>query len=335
MLCLKILLRSASKIGHNNSNDTFQNNLQTIQNQKPMLKLYREKYIALIMILCAIAFTSCKEKKAEEPEVKEVTTEDKLREALTFYASFDKGVNADFALGDSLLYSVPNRKARDSAQAGLHKPNVSLEAGKGKFGHGLYFAERSKGTIYYPSAGNLAYSKENWNGAISFWLSVDPNTELAKGYCDPIQITDVNYNDASIWVDFTDDDPRIFRLGVIGDLNIWNPENLKEAEELFTPQVAPVENPAFASGKWTHVLINYTGLNTKNGEASLYLDGELKGAVSNISLPFTWDLDQSNIYLGLGYIGLMDELSIFNKNLSAAEIKALYTLENGVQTVLD
>lgn len=300
-----------------------------------MIKIYRVVNKLLIIALCIITFTSCKEKKAEEPVVKEKTTADHLREALTFYASFDKSINADFAKGDSLLYSVPNRKARDSAQVGLHKPNVSIQPEKGKHGDALYFAERSKGTIYYPSTGNIAYSKENWNGAISFWLSVDPNTELAEGYCDPIQITDVNYNDASIWVDFTDDNPRIFRLGVIGDLNIWNPEELEEADELFEPQVAPVENPPFAGGKWTHVLINYTGLNTENGEASLYLDGTLKGTVSNIAFPFTWELEQSNIYIGLGYIGLMDELSIYNRPLTDTEIETLAALENGIQTILE
>ena len=89
--------------------------------------------------------------------------------------------------------------------------------GKGKYGYGLQFTERSKGYIYYPSAGNIAYSKENWNGAISFWLSLDPATDLEPGFCDPIQITDVSYNDAAIWVDFTENNPRDFRLGVIGD----------------------------------------------------------------------------------------------------------------------
>ena len=299
-----------------------------------MTKIHRVAYIALI-VLYGSALTSCKEKKAEKPAAKENTTATDLREALTFYASFDTGVHADFAVGDSLMYTVPNRKARDSARVGLHKADISRQAGKGKYGHGLQFTERSKGNIYYTSEGNIAYSKENWNGAISFWLSLDPNTELAEGYCDPIQITDVNYNDASIWVDFTDDEPRIFRLGVIGDLMVWNPENLEEAEHLFLPQVAPVDNPPFASGKWTHVLINFTGLNTEKGEASLYLDGELKGVVSNIALPFSWELDQSNIYIGLGYIGLMDELSIYNRNLTQNEIKVLAALENGVQTILD
>ena len=43
----------------------------------------------------------------------------------------------------------------------------------------------------------------------------------------------------------------------------------------------------------------------------------------------------SNIYLGLGYIGFMDELSIYNKSLTDQEITTLYNLENGVHSILD
>lgn len=300
-----------------------------------MTKMYRVTYVALMIVFTAVSFSSCKEKKAEKTEVKEVTIEEKLMEALTFYASFDKGVHADFATGDPLLYTIPNRNARDSAMAGLHKPDISRQAGKGKYGHALQFTERSKGNIYYRSAGNMDYNTENWTGAISFWLSLDPATDLEQGFCDPIQITDVSYNDASIWVDFTEDNPRDFRLGVIGDRNSWNPEGLKEEDELFLPQLVPVYNPPFATGKWTHILINFSGLNTEKGQASLYLDRELKGTRSNITDPFTWESDQSNIYLGLSYIGLLDELSIFNRSLTKDEITALYALENGVQTILE
>ena len=300
-----------------------------------MTKPYRATYIALT-VLSIIAITSCKEKKAEKPVVKEVTTEDQLKEALTFYASFDKGVHADFAVGDSLLYTAPNMKARDSAQVGLHKPDISRQAGKGKYGHGLQFTERSKGNIYYSCARNMAYSTENWNGAISFWLSLDPATDLEQGFCDPIQITDVSYNDAAIWVDFTEDNPRDFRLGVIGDRNIWNPEGLEDEDDLFLPQLVPVDNPPFATGKWTHILINFSGLNTEQGEASLYLDGELKGTRSDITDPFTWEIDRSNIYLGLSYIGLDGRAyRFFNRRLTENEIKVLAALKNGVQTILE
>lgn len=295
------------------------------------------KYI--VLILCVAGLTSCKEKAKEKDVITEVIKEDPtgdhLKEALTFYASFDTGVNADFSVGDSLMYTVSNRDSLDASIVGLHKPDISRQEGKGKYGAGLQFTEKSRGYIYYRSAGNIAYSKENWNGAISFWLSLDPATDLEPGFCDPIQITDVRYNDASIWVDFTENNPRDFRLGIIGDRDIWNPDGLEDEDALFLPQLVPVSEPPFAKGEWTHVLINFSGLNSGKGEASLYINGELKGTRSDISDPFTWELDQSNIFLGLSYIGFMDDLSIYNRALTENEIEALYSSQNGVQTFLE
>lgn len=294
--------------------------------------------IAFIFILSITFLYSCKQEKEqkEEPAVVDTTYTD-LKDALTLYASFDKGVDADFSLGDARMYTVPNRNARDSAQVGLHKPDITRQEGKGKYGSGLVFTERSRGNIYYPSEKNIAYSKENWSGAISFWLRLDPATDLEPGYCDPIQITDVSYNDAAIWVDFTKENPRDFRLGVIGDRDVWNPnpEGPDNENPIFNALLTGVKNPPFGSDTWTHILINFSGLNTDQGQASLYMNGEHKGTRNNIDTPFTWDLAQSNIYLGLGYIGLMDDLSIFNRNLTDKEITALYELENGVQTILD
>ncbi|TPN88885.1 LamG-like jellyroll fold domain-containing protein [Aquimarina algicola] len=302
----------------------------------------------IIIIICLFAFTSCKQEtksndqNSQPDEEKKEETEEKsdytaLKNALTFYASFDNDVEANFALGDKQMYTVPSRKAKDSAKVGLHKPDISIAKGKGKYGDGLLFTERSKGNIYYPSKGNIAYSKENWSGAVSFWLQLDPGTDLEPGYCDPIQITDVSYNDAAIWVDFTKENPRDFRLGVIGDREVWNPnpEGPDNENPIFLEKLKPVvKTPPFGKEVWTHILINFSGLNTQNGEASLYMNGELKGTRTNITTPFTWDLEASNIYIGLGYIGLMDELSIFSRKLTDEEISTIYTLQNGVQSIL-
>ena len=279
-----------------------------------------------VITIIALSFSSC----ATD------TTQQDLKAALTFYASFDQGTDADFALGDKQLYTVPSRQARDSAKAGLHKPDIKVDKGNGRFGDGLFFTERSKGYIYYPSEKNIAYNTKDWSGAISFWMKLDPNKDLEPGYCDPIQITDVSYNDASIWVDFTKENPRDFRLGVIGDRAVWNPnpEGPDNENPIFMEKLTGVKNPPFSSEQWTHILINFSNLNTPNGKASLYLNGEHKGTRSDIATPFTWDLPLSNIYLGLGYIGRMDELSIYNRTLTDKEISALYQLENGVHTLL-
>ncbi len=290
------------------------------------MKTTQIKQLMYIGVLPFLLLTSCKTD----------TTNADLKSALTLYASFDKGVSADFALGDKNLYTVPSRKARDSAQIGLHKPDISIAKEKGRYGDALLFTERSRGNIYYPSEKNIAYSISNWSGAVSFWLKLDPATDLEPGYCDPIQITDVSYNDAAIWVDFTKENPRDFRLGVIGDREVWNPNPQGPDNEnpIFNKQLAAVKNPPFGKDNWTHILINFSNLNTKEGKASLYMNGELKGTRESITDPFTWDVGLSNIYLGLGYIGLMDELSIYNRDLSDTEINALYTLENGVHTLL-
>lgn len=290
-------------------------------------------------LLLAIITSSCNtgsKTKATEDQAPKVSKYTELTSALTLYASFDNGVEADFALGDKQLYTVPNRRARDSAQVGLHKPDISIAKGQGRYGAGLRYTERSRGNIYYPSAKNIAYDTLDWNGTISFWLSLDPATDLEPGYCDPIQITDVSYNDAAIWVDFTKENPRDFRLGVIGDRAVWNPDPQGPDNEnpIFIDQLVPVKNPPFAKGDWTHILITFSHLNTEKGESSLYMNGQLKGTRNSITDPFTWDLDKSNIYLGLGYIGLMDELAIFNKALSQDEINMLYQLENGASDLL-
>ncbi|WP_108869111.1 LamG-like jellyroll fold domain-containing protein [Aquimarina aquimarini] len=291
-----------------------------------------------IIAICIVTLCSCKqnEKSKEVTIPKEIIVVDtintSLKEALTFYASFDQGVEADFSLGDPSMYT-----AVDSVKTGLHKPDINRQEEEGKYGYGLVFTERSKGDIYYPSEKNIAYNKENWNGAISFWLSLDPATDLKPGFCDPIQITDVSYNDAAIWVDFTKENPRDFRLGVIGDRDVWNPnpEGPDNENPIFNKRLTGVKNPPFGKDQWTHILINFSNLNSDNGQASLYMNGKLMGTRNNIDTPFTWDVSKSNIYLGLGYIGRMDDLSIFNRNLINKEITALYQLENGVQTILE
>lgn len=296
---------------------------------------------SIIACLCIVALVSCKEQVKETMpiEAKPVLSKEQafLKEALTFYTSFDNGTDATLAKGDKRIYSVPNRKERDSARLGLHKSGVSIAAGKGRYGDALEYTEKSKGYIYYKSKGNMQYATQGWEGAISFWLSLDPALDLEPGYCDPIQITDSGYNDAGFWVDFTKENPRDFRLGIIGDRTSWNPipEGPDNENPNFISQLGVVKEPPFKRGVWTHIVMNFTGLNSEDGKAALYINGEMKALRTGIKDPFTWELENSNIYLGLSYIGLMDEVSLYNKHLSKEQIKALYGLENGIQGLLD
>lgn len=268
------------------------------------------------------------------------TTSSALKNALTFYVSFDNGTTADFALGDADMYTANASYANsirvlEGIQVGMNNPDHRIVKGKGQFGDAFEFNyKKGKKVIYYKSKDNIAYNPQNWSGTISFWLSVDPSTDLGW-YTDPVQITDANFNDASIWVDFTDDDPPNFRLGVIGDKNVWTLDTLNSPSMVeFEKRLVNVEAPTFTRTTWTHILITYDGLGTPESLANLYLNGEKKGAISGIDDPFTWKLDESNIFLGLGFNGLMDELSIFNKPLTDKQATELYQLKGGIKSIL-
>jgi Concanavalin A-like lectin/glucanases superfamily len=264
-------------------------------------------------------------------------SEDSLRKALTFHASFDTGTDAAFALGDRHLYTASSYKNLGDSKLGIDNPDVSVASGEGRFGDALQFKKRNTKAIYYKAEKNVAYQPGNWNGTVSFWLSLDPNQDLEPGYCDPLQLTDEDYNDAALWVDFTKDDkPRHFRLGVFGDLKTWNPKGLEpDKNPDFLRRLVVVKEPPFGRGKWTHVAITFSRLNTRGrgASATLYLNGRLQGTTPEIREPFTWDVPRATIRLGVNYVGLFDELSAFNRPLNDKEIQTLYELKDGVRAL--
>ena len=253
-----------------------------------------------------------------------------LKDHLLFYCSFDGTTTADIAVGDSLLYTAESYKKTDTAKPGLHSPNAILAKNKGLSGDALHFTKQNSAAIYFSGYKNLGYSATSWSGSFSFWLQVDPETELAPGYCDPINLTDTKFNDAALWVDFTDDKPRKFRLGVLGDLDVWNPDNKNDTTE-FEKRLVTVTQPPFNSGKWTHIVLTYSEINTNNAISKLYLDGQLQGVVKGVNDPYTWTEENAKIMLGLGYIGMMDELAVFDKPLDVHEVKAIFELKSGIK----
>lgn len=256
---------------------------------------------------------------------KEQKTTDPLKESLLFHASFDQGEKADHAAGDPQLYNAPSRKSlKDSTVQGLKFSNAEVLADQGIDGGALQFNDKSPAVIFYRSKGNLNYDSSNWQGTISFWLKLDSNQDLKPGFCDPIQITDVGYNDASVWVDFTRDSIRQFRLGVIGDLSVWNPDTIPPNDNpAYNERLVWVKNPPFGRDTWTHVVITHEKLGSGDGSATLYLNGNPQGSLEDLTDPFTWNLEKSNIFLGLNYIGLYDELMIFDRVLDPSEIGRL------------
>ena len=240
-----------------------------IPGKRESMVLRRLKWSALFFALScvvALACTSASQDESDPPPMEQTSEQALLRAALTFYASFDHGVDADFALGDPILYTAPSWDESDQAQPGVGNPDVEIVTGLGRFGDALRFNRRNTSAIFYRAQEKVAYSEEDWSGSVSFWLSLSPSEDLAPGYCDPIQITDQAYNDAAVWVDFTDADPRQFRLGVFGDLDAWNPERLSSDEHPgFEQGLVAVDEPPFRRGARTHVVVSFSGLGSASG----------------------------------------------------------------------
>ena len=265
--------------------------------------------------------------------------ENALRQSLSFYASFDGKLDADFALGDPALYFAPSMKHPRVGTPGLPPSGaVTLAKGQGRFVDALRFNKKSAEMIFFKAERNVDYQTNRWQGTVSFWLRVDPATELAPGFCDMIQITPREWNDAAFFVEFEKRTNAIpFRLGAYADFKVWNPQNREWGKIPFAEKpLVHVEKPPFAGDRWTHVAFTFENFNTgrPDGVATLYLNGEFRGALSPREQTFTWNPSQALVMLGLSYIGLWDELAIFNRSLSAQEIKSLYELDGGVQTLL-
>jgi hypothetical protein len=258
-----------------------------------------------------------------------------LKSALTFHASFDRGLEADFAKGDPKLYTWIDR-GKNLSKAGLHTDHKSDLSPDGKFGKAMRFLVGDAPWIYYAAQDNLAYHKTNWSGSVSLWLKCDPVDGLAKGYCDPIQLTPRAWNDAAFFLDFNKDGkPRDFRLGAFADKKTWNPQG-GEIPESKRPLLTAMD-PQFGADQWTHVLFTWEGFNTgrKDAVAKLYLDGTLNGTLTGWNQIFTWAPDESpRLLLGLHYVGLLDEFSCFSRALSAEEVKRVHSLAMGVTSLL-
>ena len=69
----------------------------------------------------------------------------------------------------------------------------------------------------------------------------------------------------------------------------------------------------------------------KDGWGRLYLDGQDQGAFTDWNLVFNWDESRSALTLGLNYVGGIDDVAVFNRPLTNAEVATLHRLKDGVR----
>ncbi len=259
--------------------------------------------------------------------------ESKTLQGVIFHASFDGNtdVNLFGARGDGGAYTADSPAAK-TLEVGNTIPQVTIAKGAGRLGDALRFSAKTEKVLCYKAATNGFEPRDNWSGTVSVWLRLDPDKDLPEGFCDPLQITSKKWNDAAFFIDFDKTLPRDFRLGVFSDHDVWNPKNITWDDfPVAERPMVTVKQPPFKRGKWTHVAFTFDNLNStakQSSTASLYINGKLQGALKR-PMRFTWSKSSDGskealIMLGINYVGDMDELAIFQRALTAEEVKRLY-----------
>jgi len=251
-----------------------------------------------------------------------------LRKAVTLYASFDEAVKADVGGGDLTLWTRTTEdpdKKKFLFEKGFDDKILKIAKGKGIAGSCLDATDvlPKNGRVYFPAKGNIAFKKGGWGGTLSVWINTDPDKLLKTKFCDPIQITQKGANNGGIWFDFNDARPRDMRMGVFPAV----PEGgtaIKEDD----PKAPMVRMPkiGFKSGDWHHIVLTWNNFDTGKNDslAMLHVDGNKIGAVKDYNIAMDWDIDRAGIYVAVGYIGLLDELALFDRPLTGDEVTALY-----------
>lgn len=258
-----------------------------------------------------------------------------LARALTFHASFDTGADADFARGDARVFTAEDRNARDRARPGLPADGtVRLAAGAGRHGGALEFRGPTRSQVFYRGPANLGFRPQAWAGTVSLWLRLDPDRDLAPGYCDPFQFVGQKWTEGALFIEFTKDhQPRHFRFGIFPVTKFWNPhgKKLEEMTDAERPMV-PVRRPIFAADRWTHIVVTFAGISTgaTDGRGTLFVDGERIGTSAGWNHTFNWEPEKSALTLGLNYTGQLDDLAVFDRELDAAEVRTLHALPRGI-----
>ena len=256
-----------------------------------------------------------------------------LKDALTFHAPFDAGTSAAFALGDPRLYSAASRETAPQATEGPRAPAIAPVAG-GRYGGAARIRLGPAPFVFYRGERNIHWQPRDWSGTVSFWMSLDPDRDLTPGYSDPLIITPRAWNDASFFVDFTRDDvPRRFRFAAFADRGVWDPARRDwEAVPVAERPMVELRGPLFGRGRWTHVAWTWSRFNTgaADGVLTCYVDGRALGTLAGRTQTYSWNPREVTIALGVQYVGLIDDLAIFNRALDAADIAALHGLSGGV-----
>lgn len=286
--------------------------------------------LALSLLLAALGAAAAVPVEEPKPVAKEAD-KDALSKALTLHASFDKSLDADYSRGDKTCYV---QQGKELVQA---KPNegAKIVADAGKFGGALHFPKKGNTRPSFKDKDVLGYNAKSWSCTVSAWLRIDPDKDLEPGYCDPLQIIGDDTKKGYIFCEWSKDEtPRYFRYAIRPLFNIWNPKGVPWGDIPFEKRpMVQVEKAPFSREKWTHVAFTVENVNdkAKAPRGKLFINGKLQGSIEKWDLTFDWDPAKVLLVLGAAYVGYQDDLAVFDRALTDAEVERVYGLKNGIR----
>ncbi len=286
------------------------------------------RVLLLFSALVAFATVVCAPARAKDKEQETLAA---LAKSLTLHASFDKGLDADYSRGDKKCYV---QQGKELVQA---KPNeeAKIVADAGKFGGALHFPKKGNTRPSFKDKDVLGYNAKSWSCTVSAWLRLNPDKDLEPGYCDPLQIIGDDTKKGYIFCEWSKDEtPRYFRYAIRPLFNIWNPDNKAWGDIPFKKRpMVQVEKAPFSREKWTHVAFTVENLNDKanSPRGKLFINGKLQGSIEKWDLRFEWDPAKVLLVLGAAYVGYQDDLAVFDRALTDAEVDRVYGLKNGIR----
>lgn len=255
---------------------------------------------------------------------------------LLFLSTFDDTTDVNLFGPDNdagWIYTAESTK-RAKVLMNNRCPEVSIARDEGKIGDCLKFTEKAKDVLFYQASPNLASPRRNWSGTVSFWLKPDLE-RLGAESCYPIQLSDGDWNHGGLFVRFRGEHPSTFEFGTVSGGNAGQAVHCPNGVGEDRRYVVSIKSTQFAKDKWTMVTFTFENVNPDGHDTSVakaYVNGDLAGQIRQ-PLHFQWmdpdDLkagQNAAVFLGINYIGSIDDLRIYDRALSEPRIQMLYKM---------